>query len=284
MTARRTSTLLLVTGLLATVVATAGPGASAAAFGPFGPSTCTAGNVWREATPGDHVCVDPDTRTFVGNDNRNPTQFRNPADQTYGPDTCQQGFVWREATPDDHLCVAPRVRDAHRRFNETAAQRWEATVSKRGETTTVPFVHFAEERRLHSVFSGRDNLVVNAADMRVQPDLNRPTQRFRFLRRGDRVAFQNAFQLQEVASGQCLSVAGGSTDNGAGLALEGCGWRENQSWHLQRRADDKWQLQVWHSGKCLDAANSALTAPAPGAHIQQWECVGGQNQAWDFTG
>ncbi|MEO3769870.1 RICIN domain-containing protein [Micromonospora sp. B9E7] len=257
---------------------------AATAFGPFGPSTCTQGNVWREATPGDHVCVDPKTRQFVKLDNRNPNQFRNPADQTFGPDTCQQGFVWREATPQDHLCVAPQVRETHKRFNESAATRWVATVSKRGETTSVPFVQFGELDRLHSVYSGRNDLAVDVTDMKVQPDMNRPTQRFVFLRRGGRVAYQNAFQIRDAASRRCLSVRDGATGNGAGLVLETCGWRPNQTWHLQRRADDKWELRVGHSDKCLDAANSALTAPAPGAFVQQWECIGGQNQAWSLTG
>ncbi|MEU8085896.1 RICIN domain-containing protein [Micromonospora sp. NPDC049101] len=257
---------------------------AAAAFGPFGPSTCTAGNVWREARPDDHVCVDPKTRQFVKLDNRNPNQFRNPADRTYGPDTCQQGFVWREATPKDHLCVAPQVRETHKRFNESASNRWVATVSKRGETTSVPFVLFDYTGRLHSAYSGRDNLAVDGADMKVQPDMNRPTQRFQFLRRGGRVAYQNAFQLRDAASRRCLSVRDASTGNGAGLGLESCRWRPNQTWHLQRRADDKWELRAGHSDKCLDAANSALTAPAPGAFVQQWECIGGQNQAWSLTG
>ncbi|WP_157744918.1 RICIN domain-containing protein [Micromonospora coxensis] len=257
---------------------------AAAAFGPFGPSTCAQGFVWREARPDDHVCVDPKMRQFVRLDNRNPNQFRNPADQTFGPDTCQQGFVWREATPEDHLCVAPQVRETHKRLNESASNRWAATVSRRGETTTVPFVQFGELDRLHSAYSGRNDLVVDLADMKVKPDTNRPTERVRFLRRGGRVAYQNAFQIMDAASGQCLSVRGGGTENGAGLVLENCGWRANQTWHLQRRADDKWELRAGHSDKCLDAANAALTAPPPGAFVQQWECVGGQNQAWNFTG
>ncbi|MEV4489970.1 RICIN domain-containing protein [Micromonospora coxensis] len=268
------------------VAAAVGPASRgvAAAFGPYGPSTCSQGFVWREATPDDHVCVDPKMRQFVRLDNRNPLQFRNPADQTYGPDTCQQGFVWREATPDDHLCVAPQVRETHKKLNESASNRWAATVSKRGETTTVPFVQFDDLDRLHSAYSGRNDLVVDLADMKVEPDANQPNQRVRFLRRGGRVAYQNAFQIMDAASGQCLSVRGGGTENGAGLVLESCGWRPAQTWHLQRRADDRWELRAGHSDKCLDAHNPALTAPPPGAFVQQWECVGGQNQAWNFTG
>jgi len=37
--------------------------------GPYGPSTCIQGYVWREARAGDVVCVTPDERTQVAYDN-----------------------------------------------------------------------------------------------------------------------------------------------------------------------------------------------------------------------
>jgi hypothetical protein len=40
------------------------------AGGPFGPDTCLQGFVWREAYPGDHVCVVPATRSAAWADNR----------------------------------------------------------------------------------------------------------------------------------------------------------------------------------------------------------------------
>ena len=104
--------------------------------------------------------------------------------------------------------------EAHKKFNESAANRWTATVSKRGETTSVPFVQFDDLDRLHSAYSGRDDLVVDLADMKVQPDMNRSSQRVRFLRRGERVAYQNAFEIMDAASQQCLSVRDSDTGMG----------------------------------------------------------------------
>lgn len=275
--------------LIAALVVTAGlaTASTAAAPGPFGPDTCVSGFVWRESTPNDHVCVDPDTRFFVKKDNEQPTRFRSPTDRTYGPDTCMQGFVWREAIPEDHLCVAPGVREFHKKFNERAPTRWEATAPKDGSGWILggvpkPFFHADLHYRIQSAFTGRGDLVVDAADRNVQFDANKPSQNFLFLRRGNGIAFQNAFQLMDLNTKNCLSVQGGSSDNGASLALESCGWRSNQIWWLQRRGDGKWEVRALHSNKCLDAANSALTAPPPGAHVQQWECIGGQNQAWNI--
>ena len=37
----------------------------------YGPDTCTQGFVWREAVPGDHVCVTPETRAQAAQDNQN---------------------------------------------------------------------------------------------------------------------------------------------------------------------------------------------------------------------
>jgi hypothetical protein len=36
---------------------------------PYGPDTCRQGYVWREASPGDHVCVKPETRDQARADN-----------------------------------------------------------------------------------------------------------------------------------------------------------------------------------------------------------------------
>lgn len=38
--------------------------------GPFGPDTCKEGYVWREARPGDHVCVTGATRTRTTEENQ----------------------------------------------------------------------------------------------------------------------------------------------------------------------------------------------------------------------
>lgn len=82
---------------------------------------CKQGYVWREARPGDHVCVTPQTRDDVARQNRAaPRLWTNGA---YGRHTCVQGYVWREAFQGDNVCVDPKFRDDTRRDNELAAQR-----------------------------------------------------------------------------------------------------------------------------------------------------------------
>lgn len=41
-----------------------------------GSDTCLTGFVWREASPSDHVCVEPDIRTRVAEQNADPTAHR----------------------------------------------------------------------------------------------------------------------------------------------------------------------------------------------------------------
>lgn len=70
--------------------------------------TCKQGYVWREAFPGDHVCVRPNTRAQAAADNRLAnTRWQHGG--AYGPDTCRQGYVWREARRNDHVCVTPKT-------------------------------------------------------------------------------------------------------------------------------------------------------------------------------
>lgn len=84
---------------------------------------CIEGYVWREAYPGDRVCVTPETRAQAVEDNRRAVERRAPGGGAYGPDTCKPGFVWREARPDDHVCVTPEVRTQTARDNSLASSR-----------------------------------------------------------------------------------------------------------------------------------------------------------------
>ena len=84
---------------------------------------CRQGFVWREAMPGDHVCVDPATREAARIDDGAAAARVNPVDRSYGPDTCRGGFVWRETVPSDHVCVLPIVRAQARADNAAAAGR-----------------------------------------------------------------------------------------------------------------------------------------------------------------
>jgi hypothetical protein len=93
--------------------------------GPFGPDTCIQGYVWREAIPGDHVCVTPETRDLAREDNQlaNDDSRRSPTGGDYGPDTCVQGYVWRGVVPSDHVCVTPETRDQVQQDNALADSR-----------------------------------------------------------------------------------------------------------------------------------------------------------------
>ena len=92
------------------------------ATAPVASGTCIVGYVWREAFPGDRVCVTPKTRDEVRYDN-SQADSRRAGFGPYGPNTCNQGYVWREANPKDLVCVTPRTRDLTRRDNAAAAER-----------------------------------------------------------------------------------------------------------------------------------------------------------------
>jgi len=86
------------------------------------PDTCISGYVWREAFPDDHVCVTPDQRTLVGQDNAAAPSRVDPLG-AYGPNTCLAGYVWRVARADDLVCVTPDERDQVAADNEAAPSR-----------------------------------------------------------------------------------------------------------------------------------------------------------------
>jgi hypothetical protein len=85
------------------------------------PGQCKQGFVWREARPNDHVCVTPQTRAAVRDQNRQRTRLW--VSGAYGPHTCVQGYVWREAFQGDDVCVAPGFREQTRRDNSEAPRR-----------------------------------------------------------------------------------------------------------------------------------------------------------------
>ena len=92
-------------------------------MGGSGAIPCRPGFVWREAFPGDFVCVTPETRNQVAFDNRQAAARREPGGGPFGPDTCREGFVWREAHPGDHVCVTPDTRAKAAEDNSQAANR-----------------------------------------------------------------------------------------------------------------------------------------------------------------
>jgi hypothetical protein len=82
---------------------------------------CASGYVWREARPSDHVCVTPESRTLVKQENSRARQRWTSG--AYGPHTCTQGYVWREAFQGDDVCVTPERRDQVREENRVANSR-----------------------------------------------------------------------------------------------------------------------------------------------------------------
>lgn len=86
------------------------------------PDTCIAGYVWREAFTGDHVCVTPDQRTLVAEDNAAAPTRVDPGG-AYGPNTCISGYVWRVARPEDLVCVTPEERTRVGQDNAAAPTR-----------------------------------------------------------------------------------------------------------------------------------------------------------------
>jgi hypothetical protein len=79
---------------------------------------CRQGWVWREANPGDLVCVTGATRDQVAADNAvAPSRWVNGP---YGPHTCIDGYVWREAFVGDDVCVTGAQRSEAAADNATA--------------------------------------------------------------------------------------------------------------------------------------------------------------------
>jgi hypothetical protein len=85
--------------------------------------TCKSGFVWRGARPDDLVCVTPESRARVAEENRTASSRIHPGGGASGPFTCLSGFVWREAFEGDLVCVTPEVRTLVREENQQAASR-----------------------------------------------------------------------------------------------------------------------------------------------------------------
>lgn len=85
--------------------------------------SCKQGYVWREATPGDKVCVTGAERDTANIQNRNAQANRSPTGGAYGNDTCKQGFVWREVNRDDHVCVTGQEREVAKQQNANHCTR-----------------------------------------------------------------------------------------------------------------------------------------------------------------
>lgn len=76
---------------------------------PYGPGTCRSGFVWREAAPTDLVCVPPEARDRVAEENATAAErWRGGAESRHG---CKRAYVYREAYLGDDVCVTPESYD-----------------------------------------------------------------------------------------------------------------------------------------------------------------------------
>lgn len=289
----RTSALLIAT--LTAGVACLGLTPAAAAPASYDPDACVEGYVWRLTSPDDHVCVPQAVQDQAAADNSQEDARRNPEGGPYGPATCVQGYVWREATPEDLVCVVPETRTTTAQENAEAPNRWKATVRKDG-SNAHPFLYPAESYAITIVPAGRGAeelsvLVVDAegaatgsgTGTMVADDQGTQSQRFEFRRSGGGVALSNAFRIVDGSKGSCLTVAEDGKGNGARVVTSPCEGEANQVWSLAGRRDGSWDLRAGRSGKCLTAHNPRLTAPSAGAYLEQWDCLGGKNQAWSLS-
>lgn len=85
-------------------------------------SGCKPGYVWREAFPGDSVCVVKEQADQAKLDNAAASSRVDP-DGDHGPQSCLQGYVWRVARESDLVCVEPEVRERVLMDNQTAHVR-----------------------------------------------------------------------------------------------------------------------------------------------------------------
>jgi hypothetical protein len=76
-------------------------------------------------------------------------------------------------------------------------------------------------------------------------------------------------------SGDCVSVAGGSTAEGAAAVLDPCSGAESQEW--LPRPDG--YLVSPQTGFCLDDPGSSTTFGTP---LDISACTGGDNQIWNL--
>jgi hypothetical protein len=101
------------------------------------PQLCTVGLVWRDAKPGDYVCVTIARRTEVANENALAVSRREPSGGALGPNTCQLGYVWCDAYAGDIVCVTPNSRDVAKDENAQADQ-WRIGTAAYGPLSCKP--------------------------------------------------------------------------------------------------------------------------------------------------
>ncbi|GCD37773.1 beta-xylosidase [Streptomyces chrestomyceticus JCM 4735] len=89
-----------------------------------------------------------------------------------------------------------------------------------------------------------------------------------------------AVQLQAAHSGKCLTIAGGSFNNGANAVQSACvDGLDNQTFELVPAGGGTFEVRAKHSGKCLEVRGAGTAA---GDNVWQWWCGEGDHQRWRF--
>ncbi len=89
------------------------------------------------------------------------------------------------------------------------------------------------------------------------------------------------YSLHSLHSGKCLTVAGGSTDNGADLTQTACADSAAQYFTLKSLGDGSYSLLNQGSGKSMDIKDQSTAA---GALVQQWDFAQTPNQRFLIAG
>jgi len=89
----------------------------------------------------------------------------------------------------------------------------------------------------------------------------------------------DTYRLQNVHSGLCLDVAGGSTSTTSKIDQLTCNGLGQQNWTFLQATDGTFSLKAQHSGLCLAPAAGA-DPNAPGTQLAQAQCDGSAAQAW----
>lgn len=106
---------------------------------------------------------------------------------------------------------------------------------------------------------GRDRRANHAADRHEQS----------FTAVGDPAPGGGTVQIKNLASGLCLAVAGGRTDNLAPVYQWSCSTQPHFSWNVRETAAGYQEIVASHSGKCLNVAGLGTE---DGVGLLQYTC------------
>lgn len=103
-----------------------------------------------------------------------------------------------------------------------------------------------------------------AAQITQRTDTNSPSQQWEILPQAG-----GTVQIKNLASGLCLAVAGGRTDNLAPVYQWSCSTQPHFSWNVRETAAGYQEIVASHSGKCLNVAGLGTE---DGVGLLQYTC------------